>query len=308
MKTNEEIVADFQRGDPDALEALWKQNERGVAYVADKVAAAGLGEPEDLKQEGFFGLLRAAELFDPAEGASFMTYAWPWIRQAIYSRGGETRGTIRLPPHMREKIIKYRRFVSDFSRSAGCEPNDLQIQHYLQIGPQLLENIRKAMKVMYPESLDGPAGRTDDLTLGDVLPGDNNMEEDIIRHLDREKMAQDLDELIRSMSQEKQAALHAEYWEERQLSPDERKRHREALSDLQRPANKRILRPYYEQYMGNPYKGGLQRFRSTGESIVETLALKHLDARQAYEVLRDHCREEIEQDLRPHGNDNEGKE
>ena len=44
--------------------------------MADKIAAAGLGDAEDLLQEGFFGLLKAAEAYDPAEGVTFMTYAW----------------------------------------------------------------------------------------------------------------------------------------------------------------------------------------------------------------------------------------
>ncbi len=34
--------------------------------MADKIAAAGLGDAEDLLQEGFFGLLKAAEAYDPA--------------------------------------------------------------------------------------------------------------------------------------------------------------------------------------------------------------------------------------------------
>lgn len=59
-RTNEEIVAAFQSGDQSALSELWANNERGVKYMADKIAAAGLGDAEDLLQEGFFGLLKAA--------------------------------------------------------------------------------------------------------------------------------------------------------------------------------------------------------------------------------------------------------
>src|SRR5437016_2571357 len=38
----------------------------------------------DLIQEGNLSLMRAAQKFDPAVGASFLTYATWWIRQAIF--------------------------------------------------------------------------------------------------------------------------------------------------------------------------------------------------------------------------------
>lgn len=38
---------------------------------------------EDLVQEGMFGLVRAAELFDPSRGFKFSTYASWWIKQTI---------------------------------------------------------------------------------------------------------------------------------------------------------------------------------------------------------------------------------
>lgn len=38
---------------------------------------------DDLIQEGTFGLMRAAELFDPSRGSNFGTFAYLWIKQAI---------------------------------------------------------------------------------------------------------------------------------------------------------------------------------------------------------------------------------
>lgn len=58
---------------------------------------------DDLVQEGAFGLLRAAELFEPARGLRFWTYAIWWVRQAMTRAVDDKVGIIRLPVHVREK-------------------------------------------------------------------------------------------------------------------------------------------------------------------------------------------------------------
>lgn len=108
------------------------------------------------------------------------------------------------------------------------------------------------------------------------------MEDDVARRMDREKMSQDLAALIDRMSQEKQRALRARYWEERLLTPDEMQKNKQALAELRQPSNKSRLRPYYEQYLGDPYKSGLQRFRYTGESVTERLALRRLEMEERH--------------------------
>jgi RNA polymerase sigma factor (sigma-70 family) len=51
-------------------------------WVARRYLGRGL-ELEDLVQEGWFGLVRAVELFDESRGLDFSTYAKHWIRDAI---------------------------------------------------------------------------------------------------------------------------------------------------------------------------------------------------------------------------------
>lgn len=285
-KTNEEIVAAFQAGDQSALSELWANNERGVKYLADKIAAAGLGDAEDLLQEGFFGLLKAAEDYDPAEGVAFMTYAWQWLRNAMFGSIRATGSAIRLPSHIQEKIWRYRRFISEYQKSTGSYPSDAQICAVLSVDAAALAKIREALKVVTLASIDAPVADLDDsLTLGDSLAGAEDLEEDVGRRLDHERMAGELQRLIGRMDPEKQQALRVRFWGDRTLTPIELQKNKQALAELRSPSNRARLRPYYEAYLGSPYRGGLQRFRETGESITESLAIRRIS------------RQEIAQDL-----------
>ena len=269
--------------------------------MADKIAAAGLGDAEDLLQEGFFGLLKAAEAYDPAEGVAFMTYAWQWLRNAMFNSIRATGSTIRLPSHIQEKIWKYRRFISEYQKSTGSSPSDAQICAALSVDAAALAKIREALKATTLASIDAPVDDSDgSLTLGDSLAGAEDLEEDVGRRLDHEKMAGELQRLISRMDPEKQQALRVRFWGDRALTQRELLKNKLALDELRSPSNKARLRPYYESYLGDPYRGGLRRFRHTGESVVESLTLLRLEC----EEMRAQAQRLLDSSL----NDNEGKE
>ena len=69
-------------------------NLRLVAMVVRRTA--GEENYTDHMQEGVFGLIRAAERFDPARGYKFSTFAYLWIRQGQQT-GALSDPMIRLP-------------------------------------------------------------------------------------------------------------------------------------------------------------------------------------------------------------------
>jgi RNA polymerase primary sigma factor len=78
-------------------------------------------EFEDLVQEGYSGLARAAQLFDYRRGYKFSTYATWWINQAI-RRAVANRGLmVRLPVHAYEAMQAVRQRRAEL-RSKGIDP------------------------------------------------------------------------------------------------------------------------------------------------------------------------------------------
>jgi RNA polymerase sigma factor (sigma-70 family) len=59
-------------------------------------------EFDDVVQDGFRGLIRAAQKFDPEHGTRFSTYAMFWIRQSMDRGADNTARPIRLPSHVIE--------------------------------------------------------------------------------------------------------------------------------------------------------------------------------------------------------------
>lgn len=104
-----------------------------------------------------------------------------------------TGSTIRLPSHIQEKIWKYRRFISDYQKRTGAAPSDAQIRAALSVDAAALAKIREALKATTLASIDAPVDDSDgSLTLGDSLAGAEDLEEDVGRRLDHEKMAGEL--------------------------------------------------------------------------------------------------------------------
>ena len=113
-----ELSLRTKRGGREAQEAKNKfflHNIRLVFRIARSIRRHSL--PEDLLQEGFIGLMRAIELFDPTMGVRFATYASWWIRQAVM-RESRRDSDIPIPANVQagnNKVRKLRELHPDIS-------------------------------------------------------------------------------------------------------------------------------------------------------------------------------------------------
>lgn len=111
-----------KKADGDAArEALVIHNLRLVLNLAGKFRNVSLTY-DDLVQEGIFGLIKAAERYDPKRGTRFATFAVWWIRQAIGRAIANLGRTVRLPVNRVHKISQLRRIATQMAQKLGDEP------------------------------------------------------------------------------------------------------------------------------------------------------------------------------------------
>ena len=125
-----DLLWDLSRKEPTLMDAArkakgaWAEAERlrwslamsgrRIAHgEARKLMGPFMGE-EDLVQEGYIGLLRAAKRFDPERGIRFSTYARWWVRAQMTRAIDHTGRPVRLPGCAVEQTRNLRKAMKRF--------------------------------------------------------------------------------------------------------------------------------------------------------------------------------------------------
>ena len=153
----------------DEAEALRWQLAMSAMRIARGEArklACSLMAEEDLVQEGYIGLLRAARRFDPDRGIRFTTYARWWVR-AQMTRALETAGRmVRLPGGAVEQLRNLQRAMERLDQ-AGIDYTLEDVAAEIGIDKQranLLLSHRGIVSIDQPDE--------DGLKVGDRLPSE----------------------------------------------------------------------------------------------------------------------------------------
>lgn len=87
---------------------------RRIAHGEARKLAGPFMDEEDLVQEGYIGLLRAAKRFDPNRGIRFSTYARWWVRAQMTRAIDHTGRPVRLPGCAVEQTRNLRKAMKRF--------------------------------------------------------------------------------------------------------------------------------------------------------------------------------------------------
>jgi RNA polymerase primary sigma factor len=117
-----ELALRIQAGDEKAMHKLVKDNLKFVVSVAKEYQDCGL-PLNDLINEGNYGLVKAAQKFDPERGFKFISYAVWWVRQSILHSLNEHSRMVRLPANLINKMNKLKRDLERFEQKYEREAN-----------------------------------------------------------------------------------------------------------------------------------------------------------------------------------------
>lgn len=206
----EEAPRGVQRAGLRAKQRLIETNMRLVVSIARKYNNRGL-PLEDLLQEGALGLNRAIELFDPARGYAFSTFAYWWVRQAMTRALSTLKDTIRIPCNMQDKVRQAEAFVRQQDH-LGRRASDQEICQAVGVNPEKLETMRLAMTRRTVLSLDRPmANDSDSSGLGELL-ADPRSSVDPLETLDGEFQREQVAELLPSLGEPERTVIVRSYF------------------------------------------------------------------------------------------------
>lgn len=191
-----------------AIAELVRENMKLSPFFAKRCVNQGV-EFEDLVQEGYCGLLRAAESYDSDRGR-FASYARYWITRSMYRAIQNQGRSIRLPAHRQETLNRVKRAIEELTRQNGDIPNNEEVAAYLGMYP---EEVEELLQIDNPiASLDASIG-DGTTSYGQLIPDDSVT---IQEQLESEEQKKKLNEALSQLNDRERLIVKLKFG----LTPD----------------------------------------------------------------------------------------
>lgn len=311
---NEDLVLRYQKTTDETerrqlIEKLYMKNLPIIKKICCRYAWND--DLEDLMQEAYFGIVKAAGRWNPDGGAAFIGYAAEWIKYVIKQYLNQGGRPVRLPRYIADLVARYQIYIREYEVRTGSQPSDFELLTQLDITAAQLEDIRNAMEMLRPRSTSEPIPETDGLTLEDVIADPEDPTEKVIDELHHAQLTELLRAAIDDLAPDQATVIRKRYFEGKTLAAigaevglsQERIRQKEsvALRKLRSGKHRKDLDAFVEDIAHHYayHASGVGTFRKTWTSAVELAVLKMEESNdykkrftngQEYEEGTDHDR------------------
>ena len=151
-ETNEELVREIQarkeRGEPakDLLETLWLQNQGIVTTLTKRFWTENT--KDDVKQEAYIALSKAADRFDPARGVLFVSYYGHVLTAHLLREVHKQAAVVSVPDWMRMRIMRYKRLTERFEAEHGRPPTAEEVCAEMKLNREDLDTMQHAARLL----------------------------------------------------------------------------------------------------------------------------------------------------------------
>ena len=165
-----EVLKLAKAGDQAARDKLIKANLKFVVTVAKEFQVRGF-DINDLISAGNIGLIEAIDKFSLDNKVKFISYAVWWIRNGIIEEIKENKNVIRLPFNKQQEIQDFNKQREKFEQQTQSNLTAEQVAQLSNV--ELGDDAKRALFCSNATaSLDYPLSDTEEDSLSDILPGD----------------------------------------------------------------------------------------------------------------------------------------
>jgi len=212
--SNEELVSLIQSGinTCDNMAILYEQNIGFIKSVIKKFSYAcqvknrhknvPIIEFEELMNEAYFGLAKAADKYDPNQGFLFSTYAAAWINQSAKRFLDNSGKVVRVPVNTQAKVYKYNQVKAYYLHTYNREPDTEEYAWSIDITVKAVMQLEKFMFQDRVKSLDDfiPGGEdAGELKISDSVASSENMEDETIEPIIEEQLRNELWPIVKEV-------------------------------------------------------------------------------------------------------------
>lgn len=250
--TNEELCLMYQSGNKEVIGELYKQNTGMIERIVGRYK--GVEDPEDLRQEAYFGLIRAVELWNPEKDVLFISYATYWIKQHIIRYIYDHSTTIRVPVHQRENMRAYSKMINSYRVRFSRDPEEAEICHALDLSRDQYQQLLKDLQTVSTCSTSVPIGDDGETILEDLIPDECDPIGGVIDRISMEEEKKALWSEVDRLPVREAEVIKSRYRDNLTLnqcgealgvsSEMVRQLQEKALRKLRRPSVQRRLSPY----------------------------------------------------------------